>query len=120
MDLMDPRVLHKEHKHPGPVLYIKIAVVLFVLTALEVLAYEMARRSDLPGVFVKAVGALLVPILVVLSAVKFALVAGFYMHLKQDAKIYTGIFVFPLILAVALTLALVLLFAVTHLMVQGP
>ena len=59
------------------------------------------------------------PILVVLSAVKFALVAGFYMHLKQDAKIYTGIFVFPLIIAVALTFALVLLFAVTHLMVQG-
>jgi len=120
MDLMDHRVLHKEHRHPGPALYIKIAVVLFVLTALEVLAYEMARRQDLPGVFVRSVAALLVPILVMLSAIKFTLVAGFYMHLKQDAKIYTGIFVFPLIIAVALTFALILLFGVTQLMAPRP
>jgi caa(3)-type oxidase subunit IV len=117
MDLMDPRVLHKEHKHPGPALYVKIAVVLFVLTALEVLAYEMARRSDLPGVFVRAVGALLVPILVVLSAVKFALVAGFYMHLKQDAKIYTGSSCSAHHRLAHLRAGA--LFAVTHLMVQG-
>ena len=119
MDLMDPRVLHKEHKHPGPALYVKIAVVLFVLTALEVLAYELARRQDLPGILVRAAALLLVPILLVLSSIKFGLVAGFYMHLKQDSKIYSGIFIFPLIIAVAITFALVLLFGVTHLMVPS-
>jgi caa(3)-type oxidase subunit IV len=115
MDLLDPRILHKEKAHPSAAVYVKVALVLLVLTALEVLAYEMARRQDLPGAFVRAVDAALVPILVVLSAIKFALVAMFYMHLKQDAKIYSGIFVFPIIIAVALAFALLLLFAVTHL-----
>ena len=30
-----------------------------------------------------------------LSAAKFALVAMFYMHLKQDSRLFTGVFVFP-------------------------
>lgn len=118
MDLLDPRVLHKEQKHPTAGLYVVVAVILFILTALEVFAYEMARRQDLPGVFIRAVGAAIVPILVVLSAVKFALVAAFYMHLKQDAKFFTGVFVFPLIIAVALVFGLVILFAIPHLMVE--
>ena len=37
--------------------------------------------------------------LLLLSAAKFALVAMFYMHLKQDSKLFTGVFVFPLIIA---------------------
>jgi caa(3)-type oxidase subunit IV len=119
MDLMEPRQLHKEGHHPKAAIYVRIAVVLFVLTALEVFAYEMARRQDLPGVFVRAVGAALVPILVILSAIKFALVAMFYMHLRQDAKVYSGIFVFPIIIAVALAFALLLLFAVPRLLAGG-
>ena len=115
MDLMDPRVLHKEHKHPSAAIYVKVAVVLVVLTALEVLAYEMARRQDLPGNLVRIVEALLVPILLGLSAIKFALVAMYYMHLKQDARIFTGLFVFPLIIAAVVIFALILLFSVPHL-----
>lgn len=114
MDLMDPRVLHKEHRHPGAAIYLKVAVVLFVLTALEVWAYEVAR-GDGGGAVTALVTRLVIPILLVLSAAKFTLVGMFYMHLRQDARIYTGLFVFPIIIAVVLAFALLLLFAVTHL-----
>ena len=44
-----------------------------------------------------------------LSAVKFALVAMFYMHLKQDHRLFSGVFVFPLIIATVIILALIAL-----------
>ena len=50
-------------------------------------------------------------ILIILSAAKFALVAMFYMHLKQDSRIFSGLFVFPLIIAAVMIGALLLLFA---------
>lgn len=114
MDLLDPRVIHKEHTHPTAGLYLRVAVVLFVLTALEVGAYEVARRDGM-GTMGEAVASLLVPILIILSAAKFALVAMFYMHLKQDAKVFSGLFVFPLIIALVLVAALLALFSVVHL-----
>ena len=52
----------------------------------------------------------IIPILVVLSAAKFALVAMFYMHLRYDAKLFSGLFVGGLVLAVAIGLALLGLF----------
>ena len=33
------------HTHPGPAVYIKIAFVLFLVTALEVAAYELSHRG---------------------------------------------------------------------------
>jgi caa(3)-type oxidase subunit IV len=113
MDLMDPRVVHKEHTHPSAAMYLKVAVVLFILTALEVYAYEVSRRGS-PAQLAELVTPLIVPILVILSAAKFALVAMFYMHLKQDAKIFSGLFVFPLVIAIALVVGLILLFALGH------
>jgi caa(3)-type oxidase subunit IV len=105
-----------EHAHPTAGTYIKIAIVLFVLTALEVGAYEVARRGT-PAGLAAIVAPTIIPILVILSAAKFALVAMFYMHLKQDGPLLSGIFVFPIILAVGLALALIALFAVIQLMV---
>jgi len=113
MDLLDPRVIHKEHVHPKASQYLKVAVVLFVLTAAEVAAYEVARR-DMPGVLAGLVTRLLVPLLVVLSAAKFAMVAMFYMHLKQDASIYSGLFVFPIVIALGLAFSLIALFSVLY------
>ncbi len=94
------------HSHPGPALYFKIAFVLFIVTALEVATYELSHRGGTPQSIVKPV---LVPILLVLSAVKFALVAMFYMHLKQDNKLFSGLFVFPLIIAAIIVVSLMLL-----------
>ena len=49
------------------------------------------------------------PLLLLLSAAKFALVAMFYMHLKQDSKLFSGVFVFPLIIAAFIIIALLVL-----------
>ncbi|MBM4185762.1 MAG: cytochrome C oxidase subunit IV [Gemmatimonadetes bacterium] len=100
---------HEDHAHPTPGLYGKIAAVLFVLTALEVLAFEVGRRPDWP--MHALIEPLVVPILLILSAAKFALVAMFYMHLKQDSKLFSNLFVWPLIIAAAIILALIVLHA---------
>ncbi|MFN2317392.1 MAG: cytochrome C oxidase subunit IV family protein [Gemmatimonadales bacterium] len=96
-----------EHHHPGTATYVQIAVVLFALTALEVLAYEMAHRPTMP--LHELMAATLVPVLIVLSAAKFALVAMFYMHLKSDGKLLTSLFVFPIIIATTIIVILILL-----------
>lgn len=105
---MDAQVATHHHESASGT-YIKIAIVLFVMTALEVLAYEVARRTAMP--LHDVVRPILNEILIVLSAAKFALVAMYYMHLKQDSKIFTGLFVFPLIIAAVVILALLLLFS---------
>jgi len=106
-----------EHAHPSAGTYIKIAIILFMLTALEVGAYEVASSGE-PAGLAAFVAPTIVPILIVLSAAKFALVAMFYMHLKQDGPLLSGIFVFPIILAIGIALALISLFAVVHLLVK--
>ncbi len=96
-----------DHAHPTPGLYLKVAVVLFILTALEVLAYEVGHRPTWP--LHGLVEPLVVPILLILSAAKFALVAMFYMHLKQDSKLFTNLFVWPIVLAGVIILMLLVL-----------
>lgn len=98
----------EDHAHPTPGLYFRVAIILFVLTALEVISYELARRPDAP--MHSLVGPMVVPILLVLSAIKFAMVAMFYMHLKQDSKLFTHLFAWPLVIAAVVILALILLF----------
>ncbi|MGH7411309.1 MAG: cytochrome C oxidase subunit IV family protein [Candidatus Methylomirabilis sp.] len=102
---MDAHGKAVEHSHPTWGTYLKIAVVLFVLTAIEVMVYFVP--------FLQTSG-LVVPILLALAAVKFALVAMFYMHLKMDHQLFSGLLVFPLIIATAVILALMTLFAYLH------
>jgi len=52
----------------------------------------------------------IVPILLVLSAVKFSLVAMFFMHLKFDNRLFSTIFTGPLVLAFAVLIALLTIF----------
>ena len=98
-----------EDGHPTPGTYTKVGLVLFILTALEVALYEITfgehagALGDLRMVFV--------PALLTLSFAKFALVAMFYMHLKQDSRLFAGVFVFPLIIAAIVVLALAALLA---------
>jgi cytochrome c oxidase subunit 4 len=100
---------HTEHAHPTPGLYLKIAVVLFVLTALEVLLFEAGRGGLGPGLR-PIFEPITVVLLLVLSAAKFALVAMFYMHLKQDPKLLANLFIFPLIIAASVIVSLIILF----------
>ena len=89
--------------HPTADVYLRVGAVLVILTVLEV------------GVFyVPAFRSVLVPVLLVLSAAKFTLVVMFYMHLKQDHKLFSGLLVFPLMIAAVIVLALITLFAYLH------
>ena len=97
-----------EHSHPTAGLYFKVGLVLFVLTALEVGLYEITYGEN-AGSFASTIMPLFIPMLLLLSAAKFALVAMFYMHLKQDHKLFSGVFVFPLIIATFIVVALIIL-----------
>jgi cytochrome c oxidase subunit 4 len=103
-------VAHAEHAHPGWQTYLKIALILFVLTALEVAAYEVVHRHS-PAGLASMLEPVVVPVLLILSAFKFALVAMFYMHLKMDGKLLSGVFTFSLILAAFTITALMIIFA---------
>ena len=85
--------------HPTPFTYFKVAMTLSIITAIEV------------GIFyVEDLGKGIIPILVILSAAKFALVAMFYMHLRYDSRIFTWLFVGGLALAISVTIAVLGLF----------
>lgn len=78
-----------EQNHPTPVDYIKVAIVLAVVTSAEVAVY-----------YISSLRTLLVPLLLVMSAVKFFLVAMWFMHLKFDSKMFRRLFVLGIALAV--------------------
>jgi|SRR3954469_24383667 cytochrome c oxidase subunit 4 len=101
---------HQEHSHPQASVYAKVGLVLFVLTALEVGLYEITYGEH-AGSSASAIQPFFVPLLLLLSAFKFALVAMYYMHLKQDSKLFSGIFVFPLIIAAVIIIGLMVLMA---------
>lgn len=99
-----------EHAHPTWQTYTRIAIILFVLTALEVGAYEVVHRHA-PAGFATLLEPVVVEVLLILSAVKFALVAMFYMHLKSDGRLLAGIFGFALLLAAVIITALIIIFS---------
>ena len=88
-----------EHAHPGPKTYVLIGVVLAIITLTEVWAYTH-----------EALRPILVPVLMVLSAAKFILVVGFYMHLRFDHPLFTGVFGFGLVVGASIITALIFLF----------
>ena len=88
-----------EHAHPGARTYVIVGVILAAITVAEVWAYTQP-----------SIKALLVPILLVLSASKFAMVVGFYMHLRYDHPLFLGVFGFGLLVAGSIITALMFLF----------
>lgn len=93
--------------------YIQVAVVLFALTALEVLLYEACFGSMKAsfGSMATSIGPWFVEILLLLSAFKFWFVAMFYMHLKFDMKLLSWLFAFSLLIAAIVIMAMIVLFA---------
>ena len=86
--------------HPTAAQYIVIAVILTVLTVLEIGVY-----------YVQALQAILVPLLLILAFFKFILVAAYYMHLHFDDRVFSVLFVFPLMLACLILASLTMLFS---------
>ena len=87
-----------QHEHASIGTYVRVAVILCIVTALEFTVIYIRRLTPI-----------LLPLLLVLSAGKFALVVMFYMHLRYDAKPLTFFFVSALLLASGVTLALMTL-----------
>ena len=80
------------HEHPTDRKYVTIAIILGVLTTIEILLFVF--EDDLGDAIVK-IG------LLGLMAVKFWIVGAYFMHLKFDDSILTKLFMFGLLLAIA-------------------
>ena len=90
-----------EHPHPTWSTYWKVALVLTVITIIEVWAYYIPAWVE---------SWTFVPSLLIMSAVKFAIVVMYYMHLKYDARLFRALFTGPLIIAVVTIISLLFLF----------
>jgi cytochrome c oxidase subunit 4 len=89
---------HAEGGHASIGTYVKVAVILCVITALEY-----------ASLYVRQLTPILVPLLISMSMAKFALVALFFMHLRYDSRTLWFIFGSALLLATILGVALVTL-----------
>ncbi len=97
-----------EHAHPTPGTYAKIGLFLFVLTALEVGLYE-GTYGEHAGAFGASLQPFFVPLLLALSAIKFALVAMYYMHLKFEPPRLVVMVLAPIPLAILITATVVMM-----------
>jgi cytochrome c oxidase subunit IV len=93
---------HAGDHAPKTKVYLLVALILTIITGVEVLVYYIPSIAQ---------SAIFVPLLLVLSAVKFFTVVAFYMHLKYDHKIFRGLFLGPFIIAIGTIIALIFLFA---------
>ena len=78
--------------------YIKIALILAAITALEVSTYYVDF------------GPLFLPSLLTMMVVKFVMVVSYFMHLKFDNKLFSLMFYIGLVLAVGVYLVALLTF----------
>ena len=86
------------HEQPTVGTYVRVALILTVVTALEV-----------GVIYVRRLAPVVMPLLLAMSAAKFALVALFFMHLRYESRVLTFLFVGPLLLASGLAVALMTL-----------
>jgi cytochrome c oxidase subunit 4 len=93
--------LGAEHEHPTWSTYWKVALILTLITVVEVWIYYIPA-------FVAS--RLFVPSLLIMSAVKFVTVILFYMHLRYDHKLFRALFTGPLIIAMFTIVGLLFLF----------
>lgn len=81
--------------HTTALTYVKIAIVLAILTVSEVIVWYL----PIPDIA-------LTLMLIALSIAKFVLVVGYFMHLKTDSRLYSAMFVWGLCVAIAVVLAM--------------
>jgi cytochrome c oxidase subunit 4 len=89
---------HPPAEHASIGTYLKVAGILCVVTALEFAV-----------IYIRQLTPILVPLLLVMSLGKFALVVMFFMHLRYDSRSLTFLFVAPLILAIGIAISLMTL-----------
>ena len=97
----DHQAMGEVHEHPTWATYKWVALILTVITIVEVWVYYIPA-------FVAS--RLFIPSLLIMSAVKFGIVVLFYMHLKYDHRLFRALFTGPLIVAITTIVALLFLF----------
>ncbi|HLF99986.1 MAG TPA: cytochrome C oxidase subunit IV family protein [Acidimicrobiia bacterium] len=86
-----PHAAAGEAHHPRPSAYVGIAIILAIVTALEVGLYYVDDLDDW----------VVTTTLIVMMAVKFFLVATWFMHLRFEAPVFRTLFYGGLTLAMA-------------------
>ena len=84
-----------EHAHPTSLVYVRVAILLALITLVEVVIY-----------YIPTLRPALVPALLVLSVAKFVMVVGFFMHLRFDSRLYRFMFAAGLVVTLGVYLAL--------------
>ena len=97
---IDVHAMGEVHEHPTWKEYKWVALILTLITVVEVWVYYTPFSKS----------ALFVPVLLIMSAVKFAIVVLFYMHLRYDHKLFKALFTGPLMIAMATLISLMFLF----------
>ncbi len=90
-------------KHPTPAVYTKIAVILTLITLVEFGAF-----------YVEQLKPIFVPLLSILSIAKVIMVAGYYMHLKFDKRVFTYLLLCGILIATGVIFSLMALFFYAH------
>jgi cytochrome c oxidase subunit 4 len=99
--LADTATAENEHavSHPTPKTYWLIALVLAVITAVEI---------AIP--YIDALDPIKVPALLILGAMKFLIVVAFFMHLRYERNLYRSLFFIGVIGAILLFIVVLLTF----------
>jgi len=94
---------HEDHTsgHPTWRTYVVVGFILTAITGIEVALFYIPSLANI-----------LVPSLLILSALKFAIVVLFYMNLKFDDRMFSRVFFAPLFLAALVVIGMILLFKV--------
>lgn len=82
-------------KHAKPLTYFLVFIALAAVTAIEVFA---GQNLPEPGKLI---------VLLTLALAKAILVAMFFMHLRYDSKWYSRMMIFPLFMALLLTVIVI-------------
>ncbi len=92
------------HAHPSDWQYIKIALLLALLTAIEVFTYfESVHNLSDAALFVS---------LTVLMVLKFGYVAAWFMHLKFDSLLFRRVFQVGIVMALGVYIAMLTAFEI--------
>jgi cytochrome c oxidase subunit 4 len=98
-DRPDVAVRERPVPHPTPRDYVRIGVALSIITLLEVVTYYFSPQQAFLGVRIPT--SVMIPLLLILAIIKFALVVLWFMHLKFDSRLYLRLFVAGLLLALS-------------------
>jgi len=98
---VDVHAMGEVHEHPTWKEYKWVALILTLITVVEVWIYY-TPFSKTP---------FFVPVLLIMSVAKFTIVVMFYMHLKYDHKLFRALFTGPLTIAMATLISLLFLFS---------